>query len=386
MVTKKTTRYTRPKSATSTKPTKVVIKQEFQEETPSEIITIDSESDDEVITDDSSIDSSQPLVSLAISQEKKQGKGTFVSKIVDSNSTKPLYKKQAIGDIKALASFTSLIPPWKSLVPSSQDPVAYGVSDEKCSRHHTANEFVESEMLVPLNPAERTRVKRALYSSTSPETVIGMCLTQSVQFQSFRRLRPLVWLNDELVNFYMAYLRKRDLKLVQSSSQLRRRHNHFFFSHFLTRFYVDGYPGVKRWARRTVPGGDIFKMDKIFIPVNCGGVHWIAIVVFVEERRIQLHDSLAGGGLEYMLQVLSFLESEHLQIRQEPLPGPWLLVHSTDSPQQTNGKDCGVFTCLAIDSLSIGAPLRYSQKNIGDCRKRIAHVVLQNSTGCHHTL
>ena len=127
-------------------------------------------------------------------------------------------------------------------------------------------------------------------------------------------------------------------------------------------------------------------MDKICVPVNCGGVHWIAIVVYVQERRIQFHDSLAGGGIEYMLQVLSYLESEHLQIRKAPLPGPWLLVHATDSPQQKNGIDCGVFTCLAIDSLSLDAPLVYSQDNIGDCRNRIAHVVLQNSVGCHHTL
>ena len=255
----------------------------------------------------------------------------------------------------------------------------------RTAKRVVSKEGVVCDMLSPITSDQLVRIQRAFRSRTAADKIVGMVGTESVQFGSFLRLRPEKWLNDENINFYMCYLRKRDLRLSRRSGG-KWRPSLFYSSHFLAKFAAGGYPVVSRWSKRQAPGGDIFALDKIGIPVNCGGVHWVAIVVYVQERRIQFHDSLCGDGREYLLMVLSYLENEHQQKKKEPLPGPWTLVQVSDSPEQNNGNDCGVFTCMAIDYLSINSPLDYSFRDIVDCRNRMARAVLESNDGCHHTL
>ena len=51
----------------------------------------------------------------------------------------------------------------------------------------------------------------------------------------------------------------------------------------------------------------------------------------------------------------------------------WKLVSTNiDTPRQENGFDCGVFTCMYADFLSMGYPLTFNQEHIAKCRQRIA--------------
>jgi sentrin-specific protease 1 len=97
-----------------------------------------------------------------------------------------------------------------------------------------------------------------------------------------------------------------------------------------------------RSIRRTIPGKDIFALDKIFVPINKGMSHWVCAVIYMQEKRIQFYDSLGADGKDYLRHLLRYLKDDHKDKKNVPLPDPksWKLV-SCDretTPQQPNGE------------------------------------------------
>ncbi|KAF1776760.1 Protein kinase, ATP binding site [Phytophthora cactorum] len=174
---------------------------------------------------------------------------------------------------------------------------------------------------------------------------------------------PGTWLNDEVINFYFQMMSDRDEALVKAGVLPKR--SHFFNSFFYTKI-------------------DLFAMDKIFMPVNVGNMHWCMAVIFMTEKRIQYYDSMHGSGAACLKVLLvahclhaRYLhdESEHKKKQKFNEEG-WRLVTTTpDTPQQNNGSDCGVFSCMFADYLSQNKPLSFVQKDIPFHRHRmVLHV------------
>ena len=114
--------------------------------------------------------------------------------------------------------------------------------------------------------------------------------------------------------------------------------------------------------------------------VNVSGMHWTVAVVHMSEKRIQFYDSMSGSGDRYLEGLMQYLKDEHMAKKGCPLPDAdeWELVESTpDTPQQRNGYDCGVFTCMFCDFLSTDCPLTFSQEHITQCRERIALSIMK---------
>ena len=222
---------------------------------------------------------------------------------------------------------------------------------------------------------------QALYGNGPEEEIVGIAGTDTVQRGSVRRLRPTKWLNDEVIHYFLTMLARREEQLSYEFPAQRRCH--FFKSYFMTKLLGEGgyrYANVKRWSRK-VRGRDIFALDKIICPINCGGVHWSCAVIFVQERKIQFYDSLLGSGKEYIVSLLDYLKDEHMDKYQKQLDtSDWELVDcQPDTPQQENGFDCGVFTCMFADYLSRDAPLTFGQSTVTECRQRIALSIVK---GC----
>ncbi|CAH0521267.1 unnamed protein product [Peronospora belbahrii] len=186
-------------------------------------------------------------------------------------------------------------------------------------------------------------------------------------------LLPLAWLNDEVINFYFQMMSDRDEALVKAG--ILQKRSHFFNSFFYTKVSENGYNfnNVRRWTRKI----DLFAMDKIFMPVNVGNMHWCMAAIFMTERRIQYYDSMHGSGATCIQVLMRYLhdESEHKKKTKFDDQG-WELVSTTsDTPLQTNGSDCGVFSCLFADYLSQNLPLSFKQKDIPYHRHRmVLHV------------
>jgi sentrin-specific protease 1 len=250
-------------------------------------------------------------------------------------------------------------------------------------------------LLRPLTDVEIELIHNALYGEGHPQQVLAKYESQetgyvdSITRESMRRLKPRKWVNDEVINNFYLRLAQRDADLAQeAAASSPRRRCHFFKSFFITKLLDEGmtnrytYSNVMRWSKN-VPGEDIFGLDKVFIPVNVSNVHWTCAVIFVQEKRIQYFDSMGGDGTYYLKALLEYVKDEWKSKNQgEALPNleEWKLVSTTiDTPRQENGWDCGVFTCMFADFLSLGYPLSFKQEHITQCRERIALSILQ---GC----
>ena len=120
-----------------------------------------------------------------------------------------------------------------------------------------------------------------------------------------------------------------------------------------------------RWCER-VPGG-MRDLEEIFIPINPGGNHWNFIQVGVQEKQVELWDSmgLRPSNEKYLLAAERFIKdaiareeaADRGATSQGGQEGWQKLDRSLDSPRQGNGFDCGIFTltsmCLVRNGLRL---------------------------------
>jgi sentrin-specific protease 1 len=100
----------------------------------------------------------------------------------------------------------------------------------------------------------------------------------------------------------------------------------------------------------------------------------------MEERRIQFFDSMHGSGAQYINGLMKYVKDEWKAKKGGELPDAdeWKLVTCENNvPTQTNGVDCGVFTCMFADFLSMNRPLSFGQAHISQCRDRIALSIMK---------
>ena len=67
--------------------------------------------------------------------------------------------------------------------------------------------------------------------------------------------------------------------------------NTFFYSLLSTR----GYSAVRRWTKKAKI--NLFEIDRVLIPINKGGFHWILSVINVADKRIEYYDSMGREGV-----------------------------------------------------------------------------------------
>lgn len=254
--------------------------------------------------------------------------------------------------------------------------------EEEIKRKEDAEKAAKN-LLRPLSAEENNRVQEALYGRGPLEEKLATSATDSVQRKSIHTLRPAEWLNDEVIHYFYSMLAKRDEAL--SAANPGRKRSHFFMSFFFTKLFDEGatneykYSNVKRWSKK-VPGKDIFALDKVCFACNVLQTHWTCVVIFMQEKRIQFYDSMRGDGYHYSDGLLQYLKDEWAAKKGGELPDAdkWTVVGAeTGVPRQTNGYDCGVFTCMFADFLSIDRPLSFNQGHIDQCRHRIVLSILK---------
>jgi Ulp1 family protease len=218
-------------------------------------------------------------------------------------------------------------------------------------REEEANR-IASSLLRPLTEDERAIVDEAIYGVGPPSQIVAQVDTDVVVRESMHRLQPGQWLNDEVIHYFLIMLSKRDEELNKQDPS--RGRSHFFKSFFITKLLNEGhanpeiegtydYKNVKRWSKK-VPGKDIFKLNKIVFPINQGTAHWICVVAFMRDKRIQVFDSLGGKGHMYLEAIFKYLQDEHMDKKKSPLPDveEWKLIPTrNDTPRQLNGELSG---------------------------------------------
>ena len=195
------------------------------------------------------------------------------------------------------------------------------------------------------------------------EAALGNAMSE----EAYSILTSGQWLLDDHINDYLSLI----ASYCNSNSALPNVYalsTHFYVA--LTAPHVN----IHRWTRTV----NLFSFNFIFIPLHINMNHWAMAVVNIDKQTLSLYDSMRekvnGRGGVYLQNLLNYLKAEHEIKHQSPLPSTWRINPTgqtedtvlTDGriPNQENGDDCGVFTCMFAKHIAIKKPFTFKQADI----------------------
>jgi hypothetical protein len=198
-----------------------------------------------------------------------------------------------------------------------------------------------------------------------------------------------VWLNDQVINSYCSLLRTRD----QKKSDLFRLHNlPYVTSQYLSTYFfaklmsfnknIYNYSNVKSEFHSNRKEVNIFKMNKVFIPINISNTHWVLVVVYISQKTVCYYDSYGSDGSRFLVNIMKWIKEESHICREQYSETDWKVISRAECPRQRNGFDCGVFVLISADVLSDDIPMNqgtYTQSDFKHFRKKIACDLVRKS-------
>ncbi|XP_002022402.2 uncharacterized protein LOC6597361 [Drosophila persimilis] len=225
-----------------------------------------------------------------------------------------------------------------------------------------AKEEDEKEIeFIPLTDEQLQKLQRIVTGPDDAPVInkYGLTITK----KDIRTLTGLFWLNDEVINFYMNLLTERS---QQKKGILPSVYGMNTF--FLPRLIKVGFDGVKRWTRKI----DVLSNDIIPVPVHCNGMHWCMAIIHLKNKTIFYYDSLGKPNHIALDALKNYIMAESLDKRNEPYDMSGFRIENVlNGPQQTNGSDCGVFSCMTAEYITRGKPLTFNQEHMSYFRKKM---------------
>lgn len=181
---------------------------------------------------------------------------------------------------------------------------------------------------------EEKIISQGLTESLDPQQVVVRHQDRGIELLRYdlRTLRQSVYLNDEVVNAYLALISSERCGVFAFST--------FFF----TLLSEHGYSRVRRWTCKF----DLFSFRQILVPIH-HHEHWMLAVIGPATRTIHFYDSVIGEQpfAEAVLRILlSYLEQEHQDKLSLPLTASdWHCSQRLDHPVQHTSGHCGVYIC-----------------------------------------
>ncbi|KAJ5587166.1 uncharacterized protein N7459_002931 [Penicillium hispanicum] len=254
-------------------------------------------------------------------------------------------------------SAVSLFYPQKRPLPANRIASIFASEWERREQERAALEREQRRpaRIVPSGPCVRelpwdwlNRVSQAMKSSDGSSVARSLSGDDLYQKDIATCVRPLAWLNDEIINAYLTVLVQ---YLRQSTGNATGRPRfHAFNSFFYSTLRDKGYPGVRRWANRAKIGGEgLLDVDTVFVPVHESS-HWTLMVVRPIDRTIEYFDSLGGRGARQVKTIKEWLRGELAAKFDEE---EWTVLPSVSS-YQDNGSDCGVFLLTNAKAIALG--------------------------------
>jgi len=94
----------------------------------------------------------------------------------------------------------------------------------------------------------------------------------------------------------------------------------------------------------------VFERDEVFLPINTGDSHWYLLRLVIEDRLIEVYDSMGGTYQADLTIVQEALKRAAAQEGGDDVQEAWQVQYA-DAPRQTNGYDCGVFLLFFLNVL-----------------------------------
>ncbi|KAH8582918.1 ULP1 like chllamydin domain containing protease [Cryptosporidium sp. chipmunk genotype I] len=271
--------------------------------------------------------------------------------------------------------------------------LVYGLDDGQFEEHESKG---DDELFVSLgkikykypiecSDEELNKARGYLNSSSNRGLIVAVNNKSNIELSIdlVQCLRSQQWLNDELINFYFSMLQERNDRQVSKGFKPKVwLWNSFFYTKLTSDQNEETgycYKNVSRWTQRKKI--DLFDYDIVLLPINVNNVHWTLGVVNFRLGYIQYIDSLGGSfqnhlGCTKMSAIFfqnmnRYIQDEYLDKKKEIFPGQ--LKHFTSFsepvPQQNNGSDCGVFTCMFAECISEGRSFDFDITQIDRIRE-----------------
>lgn len=244
-------------------------------------------------------------------------------------------------------------------------------------------------------------VKKAAVLAVVKEARISLC------GRDFACLRACRWLNDEILNSFVALINARNREYFKEKDNEeivehrpawvedngRQRDEHFtgcdlLFSSYRPRTHVFNtffferlkqnsydYNGVRRWLQKA--GKHIRDLDLILVPINIDGFHWVLAAIDLKHRIFVYMDSMNRKDTADVIPTLQrwLIDEVRSKIGDDVVKHLDIInwkyaVNPLFTPQQKDGGSCGVFTLYLADYLELGKKPDYSQKHIARLRQR----------------
>jgi len=179
--------------------------------------------------------------------------------------------------------------------------------------------------------------------------------------EDMRTLQGKEWLNDKVINYYMALVEAENNKRVWIPS-----------SHFYSGL-VEG-KDLHRWGTKVQRDRECRLKDlrAIIVPINYSSTHWACGVIALQSRQVCLYDSLGGSSENFKLfydLMLAYLRDFNINIMSYKQVGSTTKI-------QTNHHDCGVFASLYARRAALGEDLPIQQADMQYWRRRMAYEIL----------
>ncbi|XP_057668612.1 sentrin-specific protease 1-like [Diorhabda carinulata] len=224
------------------------------------------------------------------------------------------------------------------------------------------------DMKDPVDMPQLTHIQLQMVNDAftgDPNEVITEKFSLSIKRRDLLTLADLNWLNDEIINFYMNMI-------IERGENPKWPKAYAFNTFFYPKLLRDGYHSLRRWTKKI----DIFANALICIPIHLG-FHWCMAIIDLRAKYIRYYDSTGNSNNRCLKALKKYLEDEHLDKKKCPLyTTDFKLENLKDIPQQSNGNDCGIFTCTYAEFITRDAKIGFDQEHIPYLRKKMAVEVL----------
>lgn len=210
------------------------------------------------------------------------------------------------------------------------------------------------------------------------------CANITLQRRDMASLRDKRWLNDEVMNAFVALINARNTKAFSRSERNQhgcwrpsRPRTYVFNTFFYTRLLRSGYDydGVKRWPRRA--NIDVASLDLVLVPVNIENVHWVLAAIDARQRMFLYMDSMHNPDSTEVLNTLRTWYSDELAVTKGAEGLERIDIKSWGSlenpewvPQQRDSGSCGVFSMYMADYLELGKVPEFKDYHVTVMRQR----------------
>lgn len=225
----------------------------------------------------------------------------------------------------------------------------------------------QEEPALPTLTDEMLREVRNAIAPGPPSDVLAEGFGLRITRKDLYTLADLNWLNDEVINFYM------NLLIARGTSSNKNPKVHAMNTFFYPKLLSGGHSSLKRWTRKV----DIFAQDLMVVPIHLD-IHWCMSIVDFRDKSIIYYDSMGSSNPKCLMALKQYLQDESLDKKKQSYDmSDWKLQSAKNIPQQMNGSDCGVFSCMFAEYVCANKKITFTQDDMPYFRNKMVYEILK---------